>query len=56
MASYLHVEVTIPVSWAVEAGVRLSGFGDVRHVTTGEVEPGFGAFVLFRTDLVSGAV
>jgi hypothetical protein len=55
IASYLHVEVTIPVSWAVEAEVRLSGFGDVRHVTTGEVEPGFGAFVLFRTDSVSGA-
>jgi hypothetical protein len=56
IASYLHVEVRIPVSWAVEAEVRLSGFGDVRHVTTGEVGSGFGAFVLFRTDSVSSAV
>jgi hypothetical protein len=57
IASQLNVVVTIPATWTPEAEVRLSGCGDVRHLTNSEVEEyGYGAFVLFRTDAVGGTV
>lgn len=55
IASQLSVTVTIPVTWTSESEVRLSGYGDVRHVTSNEVEEsGYGAFVLFRTEVGRG--
>lgn len=49
LTAQLQVMVTFPVAWATDAEVRLSGFGDVRHVTRGEGErSGYGASLPFR--------